>query len=210
MIQKTFSKKPIVIADYREKEIVEILKKEKEINLLVKNLEIGDFIVGDYIIERKSFSDFLSSIIDKRLFRQIFESNKTILIIEGPFYFSRNLSMNAYYGALASILLSQNVKMIFSFNKEETAKIIVWLAKKYVTKNRKEIYKFAVPKKSSKSNKELVIQILSSFPGVSIKTAEKILKEFKNIYNFVTAKPYKLYKVLGEKKAKKIIKLIRE
>ena len=64
------NKKSIILIDNREKDsgIPDILK-EKRIPILFENLEIGDYIIGDLIIERKTSKDFIASIFDGRIFQ---------------------------------------------------------------------------------------------------------------------------------------------
>ena len=55
----------------------------------VVKLDVGDYVVGHFLIERKESKDFLNSIYDSRLFRQLKEMNdqeefKPVLIVHGP------------------------------------------------------------------------------------------------------------------------------
>ena len=76
-----------IIIDYREKNslVASYLIKEN-FNIEFKELKIGDYIVKDTIIERKTIPDFISSIINGRLLKQLEDlkqyENK-LLIIEG-------------------------------------------------------------------------------------------------------------------------------
>jgi DNA excision repair protein ERCC-4 len=55
----------------------------------LKILEIGDYIIGDLIIERKTSKDFIASVFDGRIFQQANKitsyTNRAILLIEGLF-----------------------------------------------------------------------------------------------------------------------------
>ncbi|MBU5682117.1 MAG: ERCC4 domain-containing protein [Candidatus Aenigmatarchaeota archaeon] len=208
MIQKLLVQKPIIIADYREKEIIEILKNEKEINVIEENLNV-DFIIGDIAIERKTYKDFLNSTFDKRIFEQIENKNefkKYILILEGSYI--EEDKKEIFYGILSKILASTNISVIFTENIYETAKLLIKICKKYssdfivLPKAKRKI------KKNQEEMKKLIISILINFPGVSYKTAEKILKKFKSIKNFINAEKHKLVDILGEKRAKKFLKII--
>src|SRR3990167_10158373 len=94
-----FSKKEIVSKKELLKEKIKIIVDYREKNSLVasylinlgfdvefKELKIGDYVVKDTIIERKTISDFISSMINGRLLKQLEElkqfENK-LLIIEG-------------------------------------------------------------------------------------------------------------------------------
>ncbi|MEM3407381.1 MAG: ERCC4 domain-containing protein [Nitrososphaerota archaeon] len=78
----------MILIDYREKDsgIPRLLMK-KNIPISFENLEIGDYIIGDIVIERKTSKDFIASIFDGRIFEQAGKissyTNKSILLIEG-------------------------------------------------------------------------------------------------------------------------------
>jgi len=196
-----------VYADYREQEIIEILNR-LGIKVNVVNLEVGDFVVGEFGIERKSFGDFISSIIDSRIFEQakkLLESyEKRLLIVEGNGDVER-INENSYFAAL-TFLISKGINVVFSRNKIETAKIIYWLAKK---EKSNDFSGFKIPKKK-KELKEIQEMIIASFPGISSILSKRILKKFKTIKNFVLASELELRKVdgIGEKLSKKIKKII--
>ena len=79
--------KPKIIADYREKNslVISVLMSHGA-EVEIKELKVADYIVKDVAIERKTVSDFLSSMLNKRLIKQLEEiqqyKNK-LLIIEG-------------------------------------------------------------------------------------------------------------------------------
>ncbi|MEM0242877.1 MAG: ERCC4 domain-containing protein [Candidatus Aenigmatarchaeota archaeon] len=207
MKQKILIKKPTIIADYRERELTEILENNyKNIHIIKENLSV-DFIIGDIAIERKTSQDFLKSTFDKRIFEQIEnqkEFKKYIVILEG--FLLNEEQKEIFYGMLTKIIASTNVSIIFTENIFETAKILAKICEKYGSQF------FVLPKtKIRKKREELdkaILSILISFPGISYKTAEKILKRFKSIKNFVNAKRHELIGILGEKKANKIFKLL--
>ena len=65
-------KKLRIVVDEREKKsgIQDFLKKTG-INLEIKTLQVGDYIVApETVVERKTISDLASSIFDGRLFEQ--------------------------------------------------------------------------------------------------------------------------------------------
>src|SRR4030042_3894427 len=76
-----------ILIDYRERNsFVPSHLSKMGFEIEFKELKIGDYIVKDVIIERKTVSDFISSMINQRLLKQIEElkqyQNK-LLIIEG-------------------------------------------------------------------------------------------------------------------------------
>ena len=53
--------KPKIIADIHEKDsmILAELTESKEVELIIHSLKIGDYLIGNIIIERKTVSDFI-------------------------------------------------------------------------------------------------------------------------------------------------------
>ena len=86
--EKKEVKKPEIIVDIHEKNsmIIAELSGSEEITLKIKHLKIGDYLIGNIIIERKTVGDFINSMINKRLMVQINQMKKyekRLIIIEG-------------------------------------------------------------------------------------------------------------------------------
>ena len=77
-----------IVIDFREKNSLvpfELISMGARVTF--KQLEVGDYIIGKTVIERKTFSDLISSIIDKRIFSQsinLTKAEERLIIIEGP------------------------------------------------------------------------------------------------------------------------------
>jgi len=200
-----------ITADYREKNSLVISELVKNgIKVEMKNLLVGDFLIKDTVIERKTISDFISSMINKRLIRQLEELQQypnRLLIIEGDdnkelFQENSGLNPNATRGFLLSILLKYKVPVIFAKDYEDTAKFLVLLAKK--RKNELSIR----ARKKSMSKKEQLQYILEGFPGIGPKTAKKLLKKYKTIKKIISTNLEELKKEIGKKS--EIFKLVEE
>ena len=213
-INKPFEK-PKITVDYREKNslvISELISLGLQINF--KELKVADYLVKGIAIERKTVSDFVSSMLNKRLFNQLEElqqyKNK-LLIVEGideQELYTNNEEINSVHpnairGFLLSILLKHKIPILFTKDSEDTAKFISILAKK----QEKEM-SLNVTKKSL-DKKERLQFILEGFPGIGPKTAKKLLEKFKSIKNIANASEEQLQEVIG-KKAEIIKKIIEE
>jgi Fanconi anemia group M protein len=197
--------KPKIIADHREKNslvIAELCSLGIEVELKV--LPVADFLVNNTAIERKTVSDFLNSMINKRLVRQLEEMQQypsRLLLIEGieeqELYSQKNdggINPNAIRGFLLSILLKSNTPILFTKNYQDTASFLAVLARK---KEKSELNLRA--KKKSLNKKEQLQYILEGFPGIGPAAAKKLLKEFKTIKNIVNANQEELKKLIGKK-----------
>ncbi|MBI2544998.1 MAG: hypothetical protein HYW22_00135 [Candidatus Aenigmarchaeota archaeon] len=203
--------KTVIIADYREPEVIEHLKKLGA-HVNEQNLKVGDFVCsGDgIVIERKTHSDFVSSIVDGRIFDQIryMKENyqRPVIIIEG--HSNREINENALFATVASLVTKYNASLINTKNSHDTAKMILWLAKKEQEDGKADLG-FKQGKKS-KDVKKLQEFILSSVPGISNVLAKRLLEHFGNVENVLKANEMELSKVKGMGKVlpKKIKKLV--
>jgi len=215
--EKTETKKEIekqkVIADYREKSSLvasELIYLGLEVEF--RELKVADYLVNNIAIERKTISDFISSMINKRIIRQLQEIQqyeKKFLIIEGideqELYSDDNekgVHANAIRGFLLSIILKFNIPIIFTKNYEDTARFINVLARKKEKESSLNVSKKTLNKK------ERMQFILEAFPGIGPKTAKKLLEEFKTIKNIMNASEEELKKIIGKKA--EVFKIIEE
>ena len=190
---------PKVVADIHEKNslIISELESSKEIDLEVKSLKIGDYLIGNTIIERKTTSDFVNSMINKRLIQQLNQMKKykqQMLIIEGDFESLYRLkNSNSVRGFILS--LSQQIPIIFTQDNEDTAKYLITLAKQQL----KPKIEFTLHSRIPKTIKEQKQYVLEAFPGIGPKSAKKLLKEFKTLTNTLNASFENLEKILKSK-----------
>jgi len=196
--------KPKIIIDHREKNSL-VPSELVHLGCAIEfaNLHIGDFIVKDVIIERKTVKDFLSSMINKRLISQLNDlqqiQNK-ILIIEGIeeqelYNAESGINENAIRGFMLSIILNHNIPIILTKNYADTAKFLMVLAKKQEKENEIGIN----AKKKSRDVREQMQFILEGFPGIGPKSAKKLLSHFKTIKNTINAPKEDLQKCIGKK-----------
>ena len=203
--QKIKEKQKIII-DHQEKNsllISELIDLGFEIEFT--RLKVADYIVKGVAIERKTISDFIGSIKNKRLLRQLEELQqyeKKLLIIEGIYEQElytdsqeiEGMHANAIRGFLLSVLLSFKVPILFTKDYQDTAKFMDVLSRK---KNTRDIG-LNVSKKTLDSNERSQF-ILEGFPGIGPKTAKKLLKEFGNIKKIMNASEEELKEILGKK-----------
>ncbi|MEM4397571.1 MAG: DEAD/DEAH box helicase [Candidatus Woesearchaeota archaeon] len=203
-------KEIIIYADYREKESG-VVKKLVDLGINVKllSLEVGDYILSDRLcVEHKTITDFVDSVIDKRLFTQLKEMKKyekQILILEGTedIYSIRQIHPNAIRGMLSMISVDYGVPILIAKNFEETAYLLAVMAKREQIEEKSD---FTLHSSKPLTLKEQQEYIVSSFPGIGATLAKPLLNEFKTIKNLVNASEDELKKVdlIGEKKAKKL------
>ena len=208
-------KKLRIVVDEREKKsgIPDILKGIG-INLEIKTLPVGDYIVApETVVERKTISDLVSSIFDGRLFDQCNRLKEhyqfPILLIEGDIDEIEKLTENpfVFYGALSSIAIDFKIPVIPTPNAYHTSKLLVSMC------SRKDTISGPFIKKIRKSNnlQKQQLSILCSLPGVGEKTAIRMLEKFGTPLNVLSSSTTELSKVtgLGEARAKNIKKILK-
>ena len=193
-----------ILVDYRERNsLVPSELVSLGLELEFKELKVADFLVRNVAIERKTVLDFISSMINKRLLRQLEELQqyeKKLIIIEGineqELYSDDKVSglhSNSIRGFLLTILLRHNIPILFTKDYKDTAKFIDLIARK-----KEQEMSMRVVKKS-RNKKEQLQYILEGFPGIGPKNAKKLLQQFKSIKNITNTPEEELKKILGKK-----------
>lgn len=169
-------------------------------------LPVGDYVVentitGDKcVVERKTVDDFVLSVLNGRLMQEVEKMNETysrsFLIIEGSwtqYYkdrailqkrkFVRNVNaftVNHRLGVMASISARTSTKIIQTDNQEQTIQLLISLAGK-LTDGKV----FTAPSfKRAKTEEKIYLNVLHSFPGISIEKAEKIIQKYHTWQDF--------------------------
>lgn len=192
---------PILIDKRESQSLITANLMEQKANIQHKLLQIGDYLIGDTIVERKTYQDFASSIIDKRLFKQIKEMKKysdSYLIIEGfDFTYESRLHQNAIRGAILSA--SKQIPIIYTEDEEDTTKFLIQIAKR----QEKPLQEFSIRQtKSGLTLEEQKQFILEGFPGIGPKTAKSLLQKFSSLKNIFNATEKQLERIQGLDKNK--------
>jgi len=205
---------PRIVIDDRERKsgIPELIKKIG-INVEIKTLQVGDYIVSpETVVERKSIQDFMSSIFDGRLFDQCNRLKENfqfpIILLEGNVDEIEDIMENpfVFYGAMSTIVIDFKIPIIPTPNASDTAKLLVAMCSRKESTNGHYLKKI---KKSTDIEKQQ-LSVLSSLPGVGEKTAIRMLEKFGTPLQVLGASVTDLSKVsgLGNERAKKIKKML--
>ena len=199
----------MILVDSREKNslvLSELYEKKHEIKREI--LPVGDYIIGNIAIERKTLNDFISSMLSKRLIEQLQNLKqfpKQLLMLEGEEK-RINIHPNAIRGMLLSISLDYGIPVIFSKNESETAEFLMLLDKK---QNKPPSEISLVAKRKSNTIKEQQQIILENFPGIGPSTAKKLLENFKSLKKIFSTSEKKLIESgLNEQKTRDLKKIV--
>ena len=204
-----------ITADYREKRsgVPDLLRKQKNVNLTWRQLTAGDYILNDHLrIERKAAKDFVLSIIRNRLFKQCAGlkrsgSYTSLLIVEGdPYASGLDINSEAVRGALLSVASAWQIPVLFSDNKEDTARLILRSGKQMI-KNQIVVSRGGCKPKRIKSQQLFFLQ---GIPVVGPILAKKLLDHFGSLKKVLNAAKEELMAVpgIGDGKARKIAEFL--
>ncbi|MDP1695137.1 MAG: ERCC4 domain-containing protein [Candidatus Woesearchaeota archaeon] len=212
-----------IIVDHRERAsgiIPELAKHDLEVE--VKQLVTADFIIQtidsngvihNVGVEKKTQTDFLNSIIDKRIITQLVMLKENfsvpLLIIEGEdnIYQLRNFHPNAIRGMLAAIAIDFQIPILHTKNFRDTASLLAIIAKRLEKPSR---VMSLLAKRKSLTKKQQQEYFMEALPSVGPTLAKNLLNKFKSIKNIMNATEEELQEVdkIGKKKAKEIKELI--
>ncbi len=198
-----------VIMDERERNPILITGLEENgIDVERRTIPVGDYIISDRIcIERKTVSDFESSLMSGRLLEQLKRLKESyslpIIIIEGDREDFR-LGRNVIIGAMVTIYVDYGIEAILSASAGETSDIIASIAKhEQVESNREPTLKGGRRAYTTLHFQEYIV---GNLPGIGPKLARSLLKHFKSVKRIANADVKELMEVekIGKKKATQI------
>ncbi|MEI7718937.1 MAG: ERCC4 domain-containing protein [archaeon] len=204
-----------IIVDTREKQsLVYSYLVQKNAKTQFEKLEIGDYLVGDVVVERKTFKDFQASIIDKRLMKQLIELKKyshCFLLLEGFLYDYSDciIHENAVRGMILSCAIDFGIPVLYSQNEEDTARLLLVLAKRLEKPEKENSLRL---KKTEMTFEEQKQFILEGFPGIGPTTAKALLEKFKTLERIFNCPKSKLVKteLFDEKKLDNFKKILED
>lgn len=183
--EENWSVKSIQI-DYREEKLFKSFPQAER-----ANLEIGDIVSGEVCIERKSGEDYVSSIIDGRIFNQSLNMKNNyklpFILVESDldriakylFFAERRIEMEVIRGATAKILTTYGVSVVFCSTKSNFIEMVNLIIEKGKDSNSPEM----VIKQISKGKIDPKMLVLLSIPKIGEKKAKRILDFYGSIGN---------------------------
>jgi len=218
----------VLIIDSREKSKLAdlVMKKAKSLKIPFEQkwIEIGDYVFDDVCFEAKSTTDFLGSVMSKRLWTQLDNMDRhyhtNVVIIYGtmdeailnvisnapskmPLKTRSIMLNNKFLGAIGRIVLDTDVKPFWVESEEEASMIITAVSKmKPLTRETiaPQVFKRI-------TTDDLRIDLLTSIKGVSIKKAKQLIEQYGSLMEIGECSAYELQAIegIGETLAKRII-----
>ena len=190
-----------ITADYRERPsgIIDLMI-QLGIDVTIEKITYGDYIINDRVtIERKTAPDFLLSLIDGRLFKQVARlknnTNRPLLLIEGnPFRTDLKVSRSAIQGALLNIQTIFYLPIVYSRSSEKSIEMMQHMSRQ-IEKNIDVMTLRSGYRPRKMASRQLYI--VQGLPGIGPQLAKRLLKRFDSVTKVLTASFEKLNEVNG-------------
>ena len=215
----------MILMDTNEPEWIYSKLHEQGLKVIRKKLEIADYIVKvhEYVIpvERKTSNDYVASIMDGRLFKQLFElstnypfSYIVVVGIISEALMDRGFSRRAFISSLIGSSLKRSPYgcrgQVVTINLETDYDFILFLYflhRKLMEGDVERLPRINVRKRD---RKEALIMMYSCIPGVGVDRARKLVEVFDTPEKLIRASIYQIMRVegIGEKLAYRIYRFL--
>lgn len=207
-----------IIVSIHEKESP-VVKYLQKLGLQVRyaNLKMGDFLLsGTTAIERKDSKEFIKSIEDKSIFRQLIdfkrEFSSPLYIIEGcNLYAQKNINATKIRSAISYITILNNIPVIFTQDPKDSAEYIYMISRQ--AQHGLTFNPLADKKKQKFSeDSDAQLAVIETLPDIGAAIAMAMLKQFgtlKGVFN-ATKKTLMSVDGIGEKRAQKLVDFLNK
>lgn len=156
-------------------------------------LDVADYVVGSYAIERKSVRDFVSSLYSGRLFDQAHRLGEayraSMLVVEGDLWDELKHARNprSLWGALISSVLDFGLNIFFTPDGKQTAQFLFTLGKAGRRSKGSSEPPIIVKKPRSQDLNRFQLSVLASLPGIGPQMAGQLLGYFGSLRRVFSA-----------------------
>lgn len=203
----------LIRVDTRERgRILERLRDLSGVTLETVEMELGDYLLpGDLIVERKSATDLILSVVDKSLWDKVAklrtQYERVVYIIEGDLYTARfHQQALDIHRALAVMTVNYGVTVLPSPDADNSGMLIYLMG----------LASQAGPGREERPGKPSIrrdaqLYLLGALPGVDSDRAEALLRRFGSAHAALNASAEELIEVdgLDDATAERIVSVLR-
>jgi len=166
--------------DSREPDKIEALLKQKGFVVERVSLPVGDYQIGDFLVERKDINDFYNSLYSSRIWSQLYGMKQSgckcflVVVGESPYTGLDEKKLKSLFAVFASCLISYSVVPLWLRNTSLFVLLLEQLAK-FAGKRSPSL-----PPVKHKSTDPVQVKadMLSSIPGIGAKLALELAKQY--------------------------------
>jgi len=202
----------MIVVDHREPADIVARLEELRVPVSVKQIYPGDYVVGKVAVERKTVSDFFSSLIKQRLFEQVQRLRESypvpLVLVEGDMAeISEYKNPRAFWGAFLKFTLDDDVPLIFTPDQEQTCQVLVTLHRRIGAKAAEYGLRHKPKILNLEERQRFLVQGL---PSVGEILSRNLLERFGSVRAVFSADPHALAEVpkIGGKKAAEIVDVV--
>jgi len=185
--------------DTRERgKIIQRLEGIEGLEMAFEEMDVGDYVLpGDLVVERKSGTDLILSVIDQSLWDKVAklksQHEQVVYIVEGDLFTARfHQQALDVHRALAHMIAVQGVSLVPSPDAENSA-MLIYLMGMARQEGASALDRVAKPSK----RRDAQVYLLTALPGIDAEQAEALLKHFKSARSVMAASPEALQEVEG-------------
>ncbi|MDX1534691.1 MAG: ERCC4 domain-containing protein [Thermoplasmata archaeon] len=201
-----------LFVDIHEPEEIQAYVEGAGIPVERKTLAPGDYIVGEVGVERKTINDFFASIVNKRLWEQVYRLRDTyprpLVLVEGDLGLVDEYdNPKVFWGAFLALHFQEGVPVLFAPNYLHTAMVLETLYRHQLKAPTPFSLRYKPKKVRMPDRQEFAVQGL---PNIGDTLAKALLERFGSVRRVMAASERELMKVpkIGPGKATRIAELL--
>jgi Fanconi anemia group M protein len=204
-----------LVVDHSERTapLLELVRASELFVVQMGRLPTGDYLIDERIlVERKTSADFVTSLIDGRLFPQVARLAQSryrslMLIEETAASTIPDVHPHSVEGALVSIAAMWRLPVLHSRDADESCRLLRFLADQGSDSHQAVLVRYGRKPKRLATRRLFVLQGL---PGVGPALARRLLAQLGSVEYVMTADTATLEQVrgIGRKKAARIRELV--
>lgn len=215
----------ILYVDSREPENVrskirkELNERNVPVTVMEEELDTGDFVFGDIVIERKEASDFVSSITDGRLSEQSskmsvdFGEHKYVIVEGDPYgVVHSNIHDNSIVGMFCSLGFKKDVKVVPVKTLSHTLFAVARIVEYSLDDESFDPAEFALSRTEA-DKEDVTVSMIACIEGISVDRARDVIEHIgaDSVQDVAESDVDTLQEIegVGEKRANKILDSVR-
>ena len=197
----------------RNAALLDLARECDDFDVRMVHLPVGDYFIDSaVVVERKTYADFATSLVDGRLFPQAAalarSPHRPVVLLEGPTPLRMpDVHPHALNGAIVSLAVMWRLPVLHARDPEDALRILRFLAQQVRNSEQPILRRYDRRPKRLASRRLYTLQGLS---GVGPALAQRLLIKFGSIERVVTANQESLTQVrgIGLRKAARIRELV--